>query len=136
MMTDDERCGAAFNDVAGTHKRRVHDCWEQALAECKDWNMLHNFANEKKPPIGYRPFAEVCLDHGEQHEALKYILRIRDQEERLEMLLQTRSGGGERGGGRGGRGGCGWRQAAVAGAGGPRQRVWSYRQRQQGRPAT
>eukprot|EP00941_MAST-03F_sp_MAST-3F-sp1_P000467 g467.t1 len=56
-----------------------------ALAECRDWKMLQNFANEKRPPIGYRPFAEACLNQGNKSEAAKYIARIKDEKTKIDL---------------------------------------------------
>ncbi|KAF2302221.1 hypothetical protein GH714_033770 [Hevea brasiliensis] len=55
-----------------------------ALATIRDWDALEKFSKEKRPPIGYRPFVEACIDADEKGEALKYIPRLADPRERAE----------------------------------------------------
>eukprot|EP01087_Luapelamoeba_hula_P005833 TRINITY_DN1587_c0_g2_i2.p1 TRINITY_DN1587_c0_g2~~TRINITY_DN1587_c0_g2_i2.p1 ORF type:complete len:935 (-),score=149.40 TRINITY_DN1587_c0_g2_i2:178-2655(-) len=59
----------------------------RALAQLGDWGQLEQFANSKKSPIGYRPFAEVCIDEAMPREAAKYILRIVNPRERIDLFL-------------------------------------------------
>lgn len=40
---------------------------------------------EKKSPIGYEPFAEVCIEAGAPNEAKKYIPKIGDAQTRVEV---------------------------------------------------
>ncbi|KAI9083186.1 hypothetical protein K1719_034919 [Acacia pycnantha] len=49
-----------------------------ALATIKDWAALEKFSKEKKPPIGYRPFVEACVEADEKAEALKSDAFIED----------------------------------------------------------
>ncbi|PQQ02881.1 Vacuolar sorting-associated protein 16 [Prunus yedoensis var. nudiflora] len=42
-----------------------------ALATIRDWDALEKFSKEKRPPIGYRPFVEACVEADEKGEALK-----------------------------------------------------------------
>lgn len=60
----------------------------RALGESGDWEELERFSKEKKSPIGYAPFAEVCLAHSRKDEALKYIPRIADPSERAQFYLR------------------------------------------------
>ncbi|KAF7991263.1 hypothetical protein HCN44_002825 [Aphidius gifuensis] len=50
----------------------------QCLAEKQLWNELDKFSKSKKSPIGYEPFIDECLLHGNQIEAKKYLPRIRE----------------------------------------------------------
>lgn len=52
----------------------------QVMAEQSQWEALEKFAKGKKSPIGYEPFVEVCVKHGKEKEAIKYIQRCRDDQ--------------------------------------------------------
>eukprot|EP01116_Phalansterium_solitarium_P018834 TRINITY_DN5113_c0_g4_i1.p2 TRINITY_DN5113_c0_g4~~TRINITY_DN5113_c0_g4_i1.p2 ORF type:complete len:859 (+),score=366.88 TRINITY_DN5113_c0_g4_i1:2904-5480(+) len=62
-----------------------------ALAGIRDWASLERLAKDKKPPIGFAPFADVCLQAGEAREAAKYIPRISELEERGSYWIQARN---------------------------------------------
>ncbi|XP_058101113.1 protein VACUOLELESS1 [Magnolia sinica] len=59
-----------------------------ALATIRDWDALEKFSKEKRPPIGYRPFVEACIDADEKGEALKYIPKLADPRERAESFAR------------------------------------------------
>ncbi|KAF9588742.1 hypothetical protein IFM89_015179 [Coptis chinensis] len=59
-----------------------------ALATIRDWEALEKFSKEKKPPIGYRPFVEACIDADEKAEALKYIPKLADPREKAESYVR------------------------------------------------
>ncbi|KAL7087130.1 hypothetical protein ACP275_13G047200 [Erythranthe tilingii] len=59
-----------------------------ALATIRDWDALEKFSKEKRPPIGYRPFVEACVDAGEKDEALKYIPKLADPREKAEAYAR------------------------------------------------
>ncbi|PIA41558.1 hypothetical protein AQUCO_02200179v1 [Aquilegia coerulea] len=59
-----------------------------ALVTIRDWDALEKFSKEKRPPIGYRPFVEACIDADEKAEALKYIPKIADPRERAESYAR------------------------------------------------
>ncbi|KAK4278482.1 hypothetical protein QN277_016322 [Acacia crassicarpa] len=59
-----------------------------ALATVKDWAALEKFSKEKKPPIGYRPFVEACIEADEKAETLKYIPKLADPRERAESYAR------------------------------------------------
>ncbi|KAJ9685966.1 hypothetical protein PVL29_015044 [Vitis rotundifolia] len=59
-----------------------------ALATIRDWDALEKFSKEKRPPIGYRPFVEACIDADEKGEALKYIPKLTDPRERAESYAR------------------------------------------------
>nr|AFK37940.1 unknown [Lotus japonicus] len=59
-----------------------------ALATIKDWVALEKFSKEKKPPIGYRPFVEACIEANEKGEAIKYIPKLADPRERAESYAR------------------------------------------------
>lgn len=50
-----------------------------ALAANADWTELHNFANQKKSPIGYEPFVDCCLNHKNKYEAQKYLTKVKPE---------------------------------------------------------
>uniref|UniRef100_A0A1J3HQF2 Protein VACUOLELESS1 n=1 Tax=Noccaea caerulescens TaxID=107243 RepID=A0A1J3HQF2_NOCCA len=59
-----------------------------ALATIKDWEALEKFSKEKRPPTGFRPFVEACIDADEKSEALKYIPKLSDLVERGEAYAR------------------------------------------------
>ncbi|GAB4837663.1 vacuolar protein sorting-associated protein 16 [Ancistrocladus abbreviatus] len=59
-----------------------------ALATIRDWDALEKFSKEKRPPIGYKPFVEACIDADEKNEALKYIPKLSDPRERAEAYAR------------------------------------------------
>ncbi|GAB2276093.1 vacuolar protein sorting-associated protein 16 [Dionaea muscipula] len=59
-----------------------------ALATIREWDALEKFSKEKRPPIGYKPFVEACIDHDEKNEALKYIPKLADPRERAEAYAR------------------------------------------------
>eukprot|EP01132_Coremiostelium_polycephalum_P002241 gene2241-2763_t len=61
----------------------------KALSVMGDWEELQKFSKEKKSPIGYEPFAEVCLEQNNQIEALKYIPKIVDVSNRVQFYIQV-----------------------------------------------
>eukprot|EP01122_Echinamoeba_exundans_P014185 TRINITY_DN6375_c0_g1_i2.p1 TRINITY_DN6375_c0_g1~~TRINITY_DN6375_c0_g1_i2.p1 ORF type:complete len:830 (+),score=168.25 TRINITY_DN6375_c0_g1_i2:36-2525(+) len=70
----------------------------KALAELGDFEELEKFSKEKKPPIGFKPFADVCIDAGNVNEAVKYIRKISQAEVRARLFIRIKN----------------WREAFVA----------------------
>jgi len=69
-----------------------HFYWVKAsaLALKHDWNALDMFAGEKRPPIGYLPFVELCQQHGApKSELSKYISKIPDISQRVLLYTQA-----------------------------------------------
>mmetsp|Transcript_39765 Transcript_39765/g.100212 ORF Transcript_39765/g.100212 Transcript_39765/m.100212 type:complete len:824 (-) Transcript_39765:9-2480(-) len=60
----------------------------KALAAMHAWRDLQTFAKEKKSPIGYEPFAEVCVEQGAAEEALLYIPKIEDAGTRITLCMR------------------------------------------------
>ena len=61
----------------------------KALANRRDWQGMKELANEKKSPIGYRPFAEICSQNSQKELAAYFISRIPDLEEQYRLLLEV-----------------------------------------------
>ncbi|KAJ6998320.1 hypothetical protein NC653_014495 [Populus alba x Populus x berolinensis] len=59
-----------------------------ALVNIRDWEALEKFSKEKRPPMGFRPFVEACIDVDEKAEALKYIPKLVDPRERAEAYAR------------------------------------------------
>lgn len=59
----------------------------RALAAARDWAGMAAFAAEKRPPIGFKPFAEAAAANGATIEAKKYALKVADYDERVDLLL-------------------------------------------------
>jgi len=60
----------------------------KALAEIRDWEQLEKFAKEKKSPIGYEPFVDVCIGAKANSEAVKYIPRVATLTARVEYYMR------------------------------------------------
>lgn len=61
----------------------------KALASIQAWDQLFLFSKQKKSPVGFAPFAEVCLDADEITEAVKYIPNISDPITRLDFFIRV-----------------------------------------------
>ncbi|KAL5220130.1 hypothetical protein ABZP36_024843 [Zizania latifolia] len=61
-----------------------------ALATVGNWDALEKFSKEKRPPGGYKPFVEACIDAGQKTEALKYIPKLTDPRERSEAYARIK----------------------------------------------
>ncbi|KAM0932749.1 putative transcription factor WD40-like family [Dioscorea sansibarensis] len=59
-----------------------------ALSTIRDWDALEKFSKEKRPPGGYKPFVEACIDADEKAEALKYIPKLTEPRERSEAYAR------------------------------------------------
>lgn len=59
-----------------------------ALATVRDWDALEKFSKEKRPPGGYKPFVEACIDADEKTEAVKYIPKLIEPRERSEAYAR------------------------------------------------
>lgn len=61
----------------------------RGLAHIGDYEELERFSKQRKSPIGYEPFAEVCLRHGNRREAAKYVSRAAPENKfRLYMSIE------------------------------------------------
>lgn len=60
----------------------------KALCKMQDWDELSKFANSKKSPIGYAPFVQMCMQQKATHEAVKYVPRISNPQEKVELYIQ------------------------------------------------
>lgn len=64
----------------------------KAISENPDplmkFGLLERLAKEKKSPIGYEPFADVCIAAKIPEEAMKYIPLIQDPVKRVNYLVQ------------------------------------------------
>ena len=58
-----------------------------ALSKLGKWNKLEKFS-KKKSPIGYRPFVEACLHQNNTVDALKYIPKVSDTWEKVELYVE------------------------------------------------
>lgn len=56
----------------------------KALSTTSNWTALEKFSKEKKPPIGFKPFVEACIEGGENGEALKYIVKLPNPQDRAD----------------------------------------------------
>eukprot|EP01103_Thecamoeba_quadrilineata_P021359 TRINITY_DN9791_c0_g1_i1.p1 TRINITY_DN9791_c0_g1~~TRINITY_DN9791_c0_g1_i1.p1 ORF type:complete len:831 (-),score=151.81 TRINITY_DN9791_c0_g1_i1:20-2512(-) len=61
----------------------------RVLAERNNWDGLMALSKEKKPPVTFNAFAEICIDFNNVTEAGKYIARIPDPHQRLQLFLRA-----------------------------------------------
>lgn len=69
----------------------------RAFAQLRDWPGMWAMANEKKSPVGYRPFAEACILGGSNVEAKKYVMQkmsgSSEYADRMDILSQLKGTG-------------------------------------------
>ena len=79
-------------DAQPSHNFQVNDkraAWLKlrGLAAGNRWEDLHAFANEKKSPIGYEPFVEVCMSRSNFSAAESYCEKVADHGRRSQLYL-------------------------------------------------
>lgn len=63
----------------------------EAFSELQDWSSLFRFAQEKKSPVGYRPFALAALKYGASDgEIERYIDKITVLEDKYDLYLKIK----------------------------------------------
>jgi len=71
--------------------RRFWHVKVKALARSGQWKELKQFANQKKPPIGFAPFARACMEFGaSEDEVAYYIERVQNLEDRCSLFMQVK----------------------------------------------
>jgi len=60
----------------------------KALAEAEKWSELEKFSKEKRPPIGFGPFVQICLDHDRLADARRYVERIDKPAQKAEFYMK------------------------------------------------
>ena len=85
-----------------TTENRTHPWWTnqkkqiwmlriQAYANDGQWALLWRLADEKKNPVGFRPFALAAIRHHQPASELgKYVERITPVEERLDIAMDQK----------------------------------------------
>lgn len=64
----------------------------RAFASAGQWARLAALANERRNPVGFKPFAKACLRFRQQPADVdQYIERITPPEDRFELFMQNRS---------------------------------------------
>ena len=62
-----------------------------ALAASGQFEILKSFSNEKKSPVGYKPFAQACIKHKQPSGVVEgYIDRVALQEDRFDLYVEVR----------------------------------------------
>jgi hypothetical protein len=79
-------------ELCETHYVQVSDkraAWLKlrGLAAGNRWEDLLAFANEKKSPIGYEPFVEVCMSRSNFSAAESYCEKVTDHSRRSQLYL-------------------------------------------------
>ena len=62
-----------------------------ALARAGNWPALAKFAEERKPPGGFKPFYDACMAAGDKLEAKKYAGRIAEYGDKVDALIAVGS---------------------------------------------
>ncbi|MCL7045510.1 hypothetical protein MKW94_019665 [Papaver nudicaule] len=79
-----------------TTSQAIHDAALLEIAAKTQGNIdrdaLEKFSKEKRPPIGYRPFVEVCID-ADLTERAEYYARLGMAEEAADAASQSKDGG-------------------------------------------
>lgn len=87
VVLGENKRAAAVKDA---HKMSDAAFWYtklRALAKARDWVGLAKFADERRSPIGYKPFVEACMEEHANVEAKKYVARISDYAEKVDMYV-------------------------------------------------
>jgi hypothetical protein len=70
--------------------KRFYHVKVRALSMSHQWDELRRFANEKKSPIGYRPFAEGCIEQRQPAEMVAYYIeRMAELEDKYELYMKV-----------------------------------------------
>ena len=48
----------------------------RAIGAMRDWEALEKFSKEKRSPIGYKPFADICISNRAFQEASRYVAKL------------------------------------------------------------
>jgi len=67
---------------------RVQAIAAKSKTDVMAFNQLEALSKERRSPIGYEPFAEVCIDAGLNEEALKYIVNIPEMAKRIPYYVK------------------------------------------------
>jgi hypothetical protein len=70
--------------------KRYYNIVVSALGEIGDWKALLAFSNQKTPPIGFRPFALVCIEGNQLGMAAMYIARVKDDRQQIDLYLMIK----------------------------------------------
>ena len=63
----------------------------KCYSESGQWTMLWKLANERKPVVGYKPFAMACVKHNQsENEVSKYVDKISSSEERYDLYAELK----------------------------------------------
>ena len=58
------------------------------LAEMGEWATMKRYATEKKPLIGFKPFAVACIKHNQPIAEIEYYIdRIDSKEEKFDLYI-------------------------------------------------
>lgn len=61
------------------------------MSSMGEWILLNKFANEKKSPVGYKPFAAACIKYSRsQNETEKYVEKVSDPEEKFDLYIELK----------------------------------------------
>lgn len=76
LASSDVRAADRFKSDFRIPDRRYWWLRIRALAQLNYWSELEQLSKSKKPPIGYGPFVDVCLEQKNTEEAVKYLPKV------------------------------------------------------------
>jgi len=88
IKNDLESKASALKDKYNVPPKRYYWIKIRALADSDNWEKLEDFSKQKNPPIGYKPFAEVCIKRKNNQEAIKYIKKIKEPHPRAMLYAR------------------------------------------------
>ncbi|KAH7428059.1 hypothetical protein KP509_10G073700 [Ceratopteris richardii] len=60
----------------------------KALSATDNWPALEKFSLERRPPVGFKPFVDACIEGGNKNEALKYIVKLSNLQEKADAYMR------------------------------------------------
>eukprot|EP00211_Chloroparvula_japonica_P005283 CAMPEP_0119139206 /NCGR_PEP_ID=MMETSP1310-20130426/27101_1 /TAXON_ID=464262 /ORGANISM="Genus nov. species nov., Strain RCC2339" /LENGTH=819 /DNA_ID=CAMNT_0007130473 /DNA_START=263 /DNA_END=2719 /DNA_ORIENTATION=+ len=88
LVLKNEKTAAKFKSEFKVSDKRYFWIRFRALAERKDWPELQALSREKRtPPIGWKPFADVCIAADEPREAVRYIQKIPEPQVKMKLWI-------------------------------------------------
>eukprot|EP00162_Nutomonas_longa_P012729 comp21234_c0_seq1/m.45320 comp21234_c0_seq1/g.45320 ORF comp21234_c0_seq1/g.45320 comp21234_c0_seq1/m.45320 type:complete len:848 (+) comp21234_c0_seq1:3-2546(+) len=88
LVLGKEKQAEKIRDSFKVPDKRFYFIKIKALVHSRLFDQLEKFAVSKKSPVGYAPFAEICIENGHNSEAAKYISMIPNMVERVRYYMQ------------------------------------------------
>lgn len=87
LMHDKEKLANALASKFSVSEKRMWFLRIKAMAAASDWpGIVKLSGSKKKPPIGFKPFANLAIQKSQFDLATQFILKVQDAEYQIEML--------------------------------------------------